>query len=343
MRVLQVMAGARHGGAEAFFTRLVPALARAGLEQRAVIRAYPERVATLAAAGVEAVHAPFGGPLELGTLGRLRQAIAGFAPHVVLSWMNRATAACPRGRFVHVARLGGYYNPKYYRACDHLIANTEDIAAYLRGAGFPPERVHVVPNFVDDAPAPPLPRADLDTPADAPLLVALGRLHRNKAFDVLLDALARLPDAWLWLAGEGPERAALESQARRLGLAPRLRLLGWRDDVPALIGAADILVCPSRHEPLGNVVLEGFARGVPVVAAASQGPGALIETGRTGVLAPVDDVDALAGALRGLLDDRPAAAALAQAGRRTFEQHFTEAAVVRRCLTLFAAITGDAA
>ena len=63
--------------------------------------------------------------------------------------MSRATAKCPRGPFVHVARLGGYYDLKYYRACDHLIANTRGIADYLIAAGRPADRVSVIGNFVD--------------------------------------------------------------------------------------------------------------------------------------------------------------------------------------------------
>ena len=72
-----------------------------------------------------------------------------------------------------------------------------------------------------------------------------------------------------------------------LGIAERVRFLGWRDDVPALLAAADILVCPSRHEPLGNVVIEAWAAGVPVVATASDGPAGLIDDGESGLLVPL--------------------------------------------------------
>jgi len=196
-RVLQVMAGAAQGGAEAFFARLVPALACAGLQQRAVLRRDPAREAVLAAAGVPAVGLGFGGPLDLATRFALRREIAAFRPNVVLSWMNRATASVPRHgtlrrRFTHVARLGGYYRPKYYRGCDFLIGNTRGIARWLTGLGLWPDgRIRYLPNFVEATPAAPLPRSLLDTPGDVPLLLCLGRLHRNKAFDVALRALNR--------------------------------------------------------------------------------------------------------------------------------------------------------
>jgi glycosyltransferase involved in cell wall biosynthesis len=330
MRVVQVMAGADYGGAEAFFMRLVPALARADVEQRVVIREHAARAATLAAVGLQAVQLRFGGPLDLQTRWRLLRVIRQFRPQVVMTWMNRATQQCPRGRFVHVGRLGGYYDPRYYRRCDHLIANTADIAEHLLRSGFAPNQVHYLPNFVAGEPTSPLPRRSLFTPEGVPLLLALGRLHRNKAFDVLIEALARLPDAYLWLAGEGPERAVLEALAEHVGVKPRIRFLGWREDVPALLAASDILVCPSRHEPLGNVVLEAFAQRVPVVAAASQGPQGLIANGETGLLVPVDDPAALAAAVKSLSRNGVLASRLAEAGRAVYEAEFTEGKVVQR-------------
>ncbi len=340
MRVLQVMAGARHGGAEAFFTRLVPALARAGLDQHAAIRRNPARAAALRAAGVPVTELRFGGRLDLATGPRLRRLAAAFRPAIVLSWMNRASRAVPAGAYVHVGRLGGYYDLKYYRRCDWLVANTEDIADYVIDAGWPRDRVRCLPNFVADAASPPASRAELDTPEDAPLLLALGRLHRNKAFDVLIEALAALPGVWLWLAGAGPEESALRAAAARLGVAERLRFLGWREDAPALLAACDVFVCPSRHEPLGNVVIEAWAQRRPVVAAAAQGPRALIEDGETGLLAPVDDADALARAIRRLIDDPAFAAGLARAGRAAFEARFSEPVVIGRWLDFFAEVAG---
>ena len=96
------------------------------------------------------------------------------------------------------------------------------------------------------------------------------------------------------IAGEGPERAALLELARREGVADRLHLPGWRTDTAALLAAADLLVCPSRHEPLGNVVIEAWSARRPVVAAAADGPRELIISGRDGLLVPPEDPSALA-------------------------------------------------
>jgi glycosyltransferase involved in cell wall biosynthesis len=338
MRVLQAMAGARHGGAEAFFVRLADALERAGQEQRVLIRRDAERAAVLRRAGIAPLELPFRGPLDLATRWRFRRAVAEFRPKIVLTWMNRATRACPRGDFVHVARLGGYYDLKYYRRCDHLIGNTRDIVAYLQRQGWPAERAHYLPNFTARTDAAPAARGTLATPPDVPLALALGRLHINKGFDVLLAALARTPRLYLWLAGEGELRATLERQAAALGIAERVRFLGWRDDIPALLAAADFLVCPSRHEPLGNVVIEAWAAGLPVIATASEGPRVLIADGESGLLVRVDDADALARAMLRLADDQQLRARLAAAGRAAHAAEYSEPRVVGLYRDFFARV-----
>ncbi|CCQ73896.1 glycosyltransferase [Magnetospira sp. QH-2] len=344
MRVLQAMAGAKVGGAEAFFVRLAEGLQKTDLEQQVLIRRHPARAARLREAGVDVSELPFGGLLDVKTRLEFRRHINAFKPDIVLTWMNRATGFCPPkvhgGGFVHVARLGGYYNLKYYQHCDHLVGNTQDIVDYLIGEGWPKERAHYLPNFVDSSRKDPLPRREFSTPDHAPVILGLGRLHENKAFDVLIEAVARVPGTYLWIAGEGPERGKLESLAGHLGVLPRLRFLGWREDIPALFAATDLFVCSSRHEPLGNVVLEAWAQGRPVVAAASQGPAALIEDGVNGLLVDVDDAEAMARALRGLMEDPDRAYDLASQGYVAYQQNFTEQAVVARYLDFFRRMCG---
>lgn len=338
MRVMQVMAGAEFGGAEAFFTRLVLALNGAGLEQRVVIRHNERRAAALKAGGVDPVQLPFGGLLDLRTPFALKREIGEFQPDIVLTWMNRATRMCRKGDFAWVARLGGYYDLKYYKGCDHLIGNTEDIVQHLVNGGWPEERGHYLPNFVNERRMPPMSRREFYTPDSTPLLLTLGRLHGNKAFDVLLRALARVPSAYLWIAGEGPLRRELEELAEHLAVKPRVRFLGWRDDVAALYAACDIFVCPSRHEPLGNVVIEAWAQEAPVIAADSLGPGTLIEDMENGILVPVNDAEALSQALNFLLGDAALRRRLAAAGRRAYEERFTEAAVVEKYMAFFKSV-----
>lgn len=324
------MAGAPAGGAELFFERLTIALHRAGDAVLAVIRRNEDRAIRLRRAGLEVRELGFGRPIDLLTGPALSRALRRFGPRVAVAWMSRAAGFAPRGDWVLVGRLGGYYDLASYRRCDHLIANTTALVRWITAQGWPAERVHYLPNFADDfAGTAPAPRAALGVPEGKPLLLALGRLHRNKGFDTLLRALPHLPDTHLAIAGDGPERNALAELARRERIAERVHLLGWRTDRGALLAAADLLVCPSRREPLGNVVIEAWSAGRAVVAAASEGPRELI-TPSDGVLVPIDDPDALAQSLGDLLEDPARARGLADCGRQRYEREFAEALVLGR-------------
>ncbi len=334
MRVAHVMAGARTGGAELFFERLSAAMHAAGDAVLPVIRRDPARASRMAAAGVAPVELKFGGPLDLITPGRLVRVLQHFEPGIVVGWMNRAARTLRRGGWVTAGRLGGYYDLKNYRRCEHLIGNTQGIVAWVREQGWSAERVHYLPNF-----APDLAKAAPARVAGGPVLLALGRLHRNKGFDVLIRAMAMVPEAQLVIAGDGPERGALTRLADAEGVAGRVRMPGWAQDTGALLAGCDVLVCPSRHEPLGNVVIEAFSAGRPVVAAAVAGPVELIDPGRTGLLVPPEDPARLAVAIRTVLGDRSLAQGLAAGGRAEWARSFAEAPVVARWHEALAGMT----
>lgn len=341
MKVLQVMAGAEFGGAEEFFTRLTIALHKTKIEQRVIIRKNEARAQRLINGGVEPTQMRFGGKLDFQTPWALKRYIKDFKPDIVFSWMNRATSMCPTtGDFVHIGRLGGYYNLKYYRNCDHLVANTKDIADYLVNNGWAADKVHYLPNFVGAKRAKPIDRQKFFTPSNSTLILALGRLHENKAFDVLLHAIARVPNTYLWLAGDGPLKEELEALAEKIGIKPRVRFLGWRDDPEALFAAADMFVCPSRHEPLGNVVIESWAQGVPVIAADSLGPGMLIRQGENGVLFPVDDAKTLASSIKRLISDPELTQRMVAQASKDYANNFTEDIIIDKYLEFFERMIG---
>jgi glycosyltransferase involved in cell wall biosynthesis len=249
-----------------------------------------------------------------------------FKPDLVMAWMQRAARFTPQGPWVLVGRFGGYYDVKYFRHCDHLVANTHDLVRAITAAPWPPARVHYLPNFVEDfAGSTP---ANLPAAISAPRLLAMGRLHANKGFDVLLRALALLPRGHVYLAGAGPEEAALRALAAELCITDRVSFLGWRRDIGSLLAASDIFICSSRHEPLGNIVLEAWSAAKPVIAAAAQGPSELISDGKDGVLVPREDARALAAAIAELTANAERAAALAAAGRAHFAATFAEAPVI---------------
>jgi len=341
MRIAQIMAGAKTGGAEGFYERLTVALHRSGEDVLPVIRRDKARAARLAAQGLAPVQLGFGGPLDMLTRPRLSLLLRHYRPQVAVAWMNRAARHTPAGDWRLVGRLGGYYDLKYYKRCDHLVGNTRDLVRWMVEQGWPAGRAHYLPNFADDFRD--VPPADLGLRPGAPRLLALGRLHRNKGFDTLLRALALLPEAELAIGGDGPEKNALQKLAAELGVARRVRFLGWRQDAGALLAGCDVFVCSSRHEPLGNIVLEAWSAARPVVAVAAQGPSELIEPGRTGLLVPQESPQALAEGIAALLADPTRAAAMAAAGRAAWEEDYAEEPVLARWRDVLQRIASPAA
>jgi glycosyltransferase involved in cell wall biosynthesis len=341
MRIAQVMAGAPQGGAELFFERMTLALARDGQEVLPLIRNDSGREARLAAAGLVAKTFRFGGKLDFATRPGLRHALRAQKTDVAIAWMSRAANFLPRGDWTNIGRLGGYYDLKYFRACKYLVGNTQGICDYIAGTGFAKTHIKYLPNFVDDfAGAEPADRAALAVPEDAKLMLGLGRLHQVKAFDTLIRAVALMPEAYCIIAGEGPERLALTKLIAELGLRERVKLLGWREDTGALLKAADLFVSSSRHEPLGNMVLESFSAQTPVLATRAEGPTEIIRHGEDGFLVPIDDPAAMAGAAQNILNDVRLRIKISLRARQRFMEEFSEKTVVAAWMDFLTKVAG---
>jgi len=196
--------------------------------------------------------------------------------------------------------------------------------------GLPAGAVRTIYNGVPDVPVDPLPRL-----ADGPVVGALGRLSREKGFDVAVRALRRLPDATLVLVGEGPERERLEALAVELGVDQRLKLVGWSDEPRRFLGGFDVFVLPSRHEGFPLAVVEAMLAEVPVVAADVGSVREAVRDGETGYLVPPEDVDALAERLGGVLADAEVARRLGRMGRARAVEHFTAEAMARAFESLY--------
>jgi len=310
--LLHLMGSAIDGGAETYFLSLTAALQRAGVAQTVALRPHPAREAALAALGIPYRVFRFArfDPL---TRPRVRRYAEVVGARVLLGWMSRAAQHMPPGPWRRIGRHGGYYNLRFYRGCDLLVGNTEDICRSIISRGWPAERVRYIRNFAAIDRLPALPRTSFDTPPGVPLALSMGRLHSDKAHDVTLRALAQLPGA-------------------ELGVADRVRFLGWREDAGALYRAADICLFPSRVEPLGNVVIQAWAYGLPIITAKSLGPSALVRDGIDGLLVEVDDPGAVARAAGQLLAEPTLAAGLRAAGLARVASEYSEAAVIAEWL-----------
>jgi glycosyltransferase involved in cell wall biosynthesis len=183
-------------------------------------------------------------------------------------------------------------------------------------------------------------RAALGTPADRVVVVAVSRLVARKGYRELAAAMRDVPDAELWVAGERLESDRGEDMAAMLhaaGLGDRLRLLGYRADVAAVLAAGDIFVLPSYFEGLPMSVIEAMLTGLPVVATAIRGPREQVVPEVTGLLVPARAAQPLAAALRRLVGDPELRAAMGEAGRARALELYDEAKVLARTLEMLGA------
>ncbi|TCJ18408.1 glycosyltransferase [Parasulfuritortus cantonensis] len=351
MPSLHVLGSRQFGGADQFYVRLLNALHDAGQPVLAVNRPDSPVARALAGRDIEQVHLALANRWDFWSAWRMRRLLSERAPCVVQTYMGRATrlTRVPKGvPAVHVARLGGFYKiDGYYRHAHAWVGNTRAICDYMIGQGLPAERVFHIGNFVpeprrfDDAGRAAL-RAGLAVPADAWLLFGLGRLIEKKGFQDLLAALADLPREiagrpWVMLiGGDGEDAERLRLQCRRLGLDDRVRWLGWQDPPDPWYDLADVVVVPSRHEPLGNVILEAWNYRKPVVSSASDGARELIQPDRNGIMVPCADPLGLADGLqRALQMDDAGRRELGEAGWRELNAKHGQAAIVGAYLDLY--------
>jgi glycosyltransferase involved in cell wall biosynthesis len=229
---------------------------------------------------------------------------------------------------------------------DRYLAVSQDIAGELvERFRWPAAKVEVVYNAVDierfDVASSPTLRADLGADPARPLVLTPARLDEQKGHPTLFEAATRLPDAIFALAGEGPERAALEALAAERGIADRVRFLGHRTDIPQLLAACDVFALPSLYEGSSLAVLEAMAARRPVVSSAIGGTDELIDDGETGLLVPPGDAGALAEALGRLLSEPELRESLAARGRERVVRDFTREAMGSRVTAIYEELLGD--
>jgi glycosyltransferase involved in cell wall biosynthesis len=350
MRILHLIGAAKPGGAETFALRLFAALhQRTEVVQHILCR--PGWVAQRCQAlGLPHTTAPFGGWWDAHTpffTHKVAQQVANeFAPTHALAWMNRGVTFMPPGDFTKLARLGGFYNLKYYRKrVQHLIGNTPEIVAYCMKNGWPEANTHLLHNFI---PAPTAgwqqgreaQRAKWGWKATDIGLLMAGRLHHNKGIDVALQALAKLPANFkLALVGQGPEQAVLQTLAESLGVAERLTFAGWADAISGPAAAADLWLAPSRHEPLGNTAIDAWVHEKPLIVTAVGGLNALVDDRQQGLKVPNEDAAALAQAIRTLATDKALQKNVVQGGLARWQDQYSEEKVVGDYLALFQALS----
>ncbi len=279
-------------------------------------------------------------------IGALRRAITAASPEHVIALTDKTNiltlAACRKPglpviiaertdpRYHQLGRIWSYLRLRLYPHAAALVVQTPAVRDGLRWmmAGRP---IYVIPNMVvPHAPPGPLPadsppeacegpRKPLPLPFSIPdrrRVLGLGRLSREKGFDLLVEAFAltaqRHPRWDLVICGEGPERARLQRRITELGLAQRVSLPGWIDDPGRAFGSADLFVLPSRYEGFPNALLEAMAAGLPVVSSdCPSGPCRVLRDGYDGLLVRSGSAEWLAAAMDRLMRDPDARRLLA--------------------------------
>jgi len=230
--------------------------------------------------------------------------------------------------------------PRY----EAVISVSPDLYDRSLACGVAPERCVLIENGIDIgqyARRRPLAEAKrlLGQPADRLVLGAVGRLSAEKGFDLLIRAVHRLLqvglDLALMIAGEGDEAPRLRQLIDELGVADRVRLLGYSADPRAVYEALDVFVLSSLREGLPNVLLEAMATAVPVVATRIAGVPRLVEDGTNGLLVEPGNGEELTQAITRLAGDAGLRQRLGQAGRRTIEERYDFARRMQKIANLY--------
>ncbi|MER8235398.1 glycosyltransferase [Streptomyces sp. NPDC094049] len=365
MKVLHVITGLGIGGAEQQLRLLLRHLP---VRSRVVTLTNPGAVAEgIEADGTPVTHLGMAGNRDLGALPRLAGIVRRGRYDLVHTHLYRA---CVYGRAA--ARLAGVRRivatehslgetqiegrplsagtRALYLASERLgtstVAVSSSVARRLADWGVPRDRIRVVPNgietdrFAFDADARSRARRALGIPGDAYVVGGVGRLTPGKRFDLLVRAVAEVPDARLLLVGDGERRAELLELARSLGAADRVLLTGARADplpagsdgppLPGLLAAMDVFVSPSPDETFGLAVVEALAAGLPVFYAACPAVEDLGPDAAPGALRTGASVPELVAALRGVRAAGPARLPVPAAAR-----HYDIAHSARQLLSLY--------
>ncbi|MCP4071748.1 MAG: glycosyltransferase [Hyphomicrobiales bacterium] len=341
MKVIHIHFG-KDGGAERFFVNLANSLAERGVEQRFVIR--PGRVWR---SEIESCGEILKDNYRRISLSRywlqwkLGKWLDEFKPDAIVSWMSRASPLLPRqSDAVRITRLGDYPNSiKPFSNCDVLVGNVPGIGEHCRKMGWD-KRVEIVSNFTKFVTPVPVSRAEFDTPEDAFVISSAGRFVHRKGMDALIQAAAKLDNAWLWLVGDGKEKSNLIALAKQVGIDERLRFIGWQNEPAPFLAASDVFCMPSRHEPLGNVVLEAWTLDLPVVSSRSEGPSWFMRDGKNGLLVEIDDIDGFANAFNRLRSNPDLCSTVIAGGNHSLDGEFSKKAITDQYINLFSGKTG---
>jgi glycosyltransferase involved in cell wall biosynthesis len=245
-------------------------------------------------------------------------------------------------------RFFGVVDRFVLRSYGNIVAVSEGVREELLGAGVRADKISMIQNGIDlrtfDR-ASAVVKSELGW-SDYPLIGLVGRLSKEKGADIFLTAASRvlnqLPDAKFVVVGDGPDRAKLDALIDELGIRDSVRMLGRRDDMPAVYASLDLMVSSSRREGLPIAILEGMASRLPLIATPVGAVPTVVLDGRTGVLVPAEAPELLATVIIGLLRDDSERERLGSAARQLVEDQFSAQRMTADYLGVYEAATAKA-
>jgi glycosyltransferase involved in cell wall biosynthesis len=362
VRIALVNAVKIYGGGEKRVLALARELERLGQEVRVLAQPDGKLLEMCRKQGVPCAPVPLRRHVYPGGVLRLARALRELGADAVVCYSENTAAYA--GFASRLARSGASGKPVpvlfYYSGAGvfrkslfnrlvvspliaRFVPNAEATRRELAELGWiSPERVRRIYDGVDAASIlnadPGNLREELGAGPHDVVVLTVGRLMPYKGHGLLVELVGELapehPNLKLWIAGGGREGPSLQRKVQELGLRGRVRLLGFRADVPRLLRAADILCHPSRREGAPNAVLEGMAAGLPVAAVAAYGTAEYVVDGETGLLSAVDDRAGLKRNLEALLADAALRQRMGEAGQRRALTEFTEGRSAEQWLEL---------
>jgi glycosyltransferase involved in cell wall biosynthesis len=371
MRITHVIKTNGIAGAEAHLLILLPALRERGFDIRVLFIAPvngegEDFASALESAGVPVERVPIrrhGSPGLMWTLSRVLRRQKPDIAHIHL--YHAELWGIPAARLARVpAVIASRHNddPRrsrfplsliyrgLWRLTDIGICISESVRRMVLAEGAPPDRLRLIPYGlparppVDKAAARASLRQSLGLPPDALLFGAVCRLLDWKGVQDAIAAFARIsvrqPEAHLIIAGDGPYRAALETLAAALGVAPHVHFLGWQPQTAAIFAGLDVFLAPSHREGFGIVTLEAMNESTPVIASRAGALPEIIVDGETGLLVPPKSPQQLADAMEALATDPARRAAMGEAGQRRGSVAFAAGKMVNATAALYEELAG---
>ena len=329
------MSGSNTGGAEKFFERMSVSLNnQENLNLKVIIKKNPKRFNFLKKEKIDVDQLNFFNKFDIFSKYKLAKICIKFNPNIIITWMNRASLMLFEKKYsneIRIGRLGGFYKLKNYIHCDYLIANTEEIKNYIILKGWDKKKVFYLPNFVEENNYSKIKKKN----ENKKVILAVGRFHENKDFETIIKSLFFLKNYELWLVGEGHLKKNYFYIAKKYNVKNRLKIFNWTDEMSRYYNLADIFVCSSIIEPLGNVILEAWSHRIPVITSNVMGPAKLVSHKVNGLKFQKKNVKNLVECVETLEMNNVLKKKIIKNGFNNFKKNYSEKVVIKKYLDFF--------